>query len=467
MKWLQNIALFYLIALGGAVWGYGAAKWGWWPGETVTEVEEFAAGDAEETETTVVEKIQNDVGGKPTRKLVKYQAEVNHPKRTYKPLTLPKMKSRRTSPLVFLDDNAPKRLRFILGSFDFENNIHGAILLDETGQLIWQWDVHENGLSWPRKALANRTFPHGILVNSDGSIVFAFDNGASVQKFDRCSNRIWATRSGADHSLARDEKGQIWAIDSPKALQVFDAKTGRSRRRINMEIFLTKNPDVDPLGIRQLDYGTKWKWNSKGGSYWHPNDAEPLPAALADAFPQFEVGDLLVSFRSTNTVFVVSPTTYKIKWWRSGAWRRQHDPDWQPDGTITVYDNNMHRKVSRIIKIDPKTYKTSVLFDGTDEQFYTWMRGKHEIYSDGHIAISSPQQGRAFEVDQHGRVVFEFVNKYDNENTLIVSELIGLPIDYFDTALQHKCADKIQKPTNATHPAPNKTLEKINEKTKR
>ena len=69
MKWLQNIALFYLIALGGAVWGYGAAKWGWWPGETVTEVEEFAAGDAEEIETTVVEKIQNDVGGKPTRKL--------------------------------------------------------------------------------------------------------------------------------------------------------------------------------------------------------------------------------------------------------------------------------------------------------------------------------------------------------------------------------------------------------------
>ena len=77
---------------------------------------------------------------------MKYQAEVNHPKRPYTPLELPKMKSRRTSPLVFLDENAPKRLRFILGSFDFEKNIHGAILLDETGQLIWQWDVHENGL---------------------------------------------------------------------------------------------------------------------------------------------------------------------------------------------------------------------------------------------------------------------------------------------------------------------------------
>ena len=53
-----------------------------------------------------------------------------------------------------------------------------------------------------------------------------------------------------------------------------------------------------------------------------------------------------------------------------------------------------------------------------------------------HIAISSPQQGRVFEVDESGEVVFEFVNRYDDKRTLIVSELLTLPLDYFGDNLK-------------------------------
>lgn len=168
--------------------------------------------------------------------------------------------------------------------------------------------------------------------------------------------------------------------------------------------------------------------------HYHPNDIEPLPPDLAGSFPQFAVGDLLVSLRSINLIFVVDPDSLKVKWWRMGPWRRQHDPDWQQDGRITVYDNNMHRSPSRIVAISPQTFQTEVLANGTDLDFYSWNRGKHQITPGGNLLITIPNQGRVIELDQDGEIVFEFLNSFDqgsNEN-LLVSEALYLPEDFFE-----------------------------------
>ena len=86
-----------------------------------------------------------------------------------------------------------------------------------------------------------------------------------------------------------------------------------------------------------------------------------------------------------------------------------------------------------------RTQEKTAIFDGKKENFYTWMRGKHEILSNGHIALSSPQQGRVFEVDQKGEVVFEFVNHYDDQKSMLVSELITLPTEFFESAAFKPC----------------------------
>ena len=439
MHWAQRVALTYLGTILIAVWGYGIGKYRWWPHSLIQEIGEFVEGDPEEVKTTVLQKLQNDFGGEPHRKLVKYRADKVHPERVYQTLQLPRKKIRRAHPLVFMKDQATRGLRFIYGSFDNQEGINGALLLSPEGQLLWEWIVHERGVSWKQAATEERKFPHGVLVGADGSLTFSFDNGVSLQKFDRCSRKIWATKSRVDHSLNLSPDGRIWGVVSPDKLAVFNAKTGKILKVVSMKRWIKKNPDIDPLGLRQIDYNNKSRWSGRGGGYWHPNDAEPLPKAYAKAFPQFEAGDLLISYRSINLVFVISPTTQKIKWWRIGAWRRQHDPDWRPDGTITVFNNNMHQKVSSIVKIDPKTYQHEIIFDGTKERFYTWMRGKHEILDNGHIVVSSPQQGRAFEVTPQGEVVFEFVNRYDDTRTLLVSEMITLPTDYFGDHLQEPC----------------------------
>ena len=441
MHWAQRAALTYLGAIMIAVWSYGVGKHRWWPYSFIKDVSEFVQGDREEVKTTVLQKLTNDFGGEPHRKLVTYRATKTHPKRVYQELTLPKKRDRRAHPQVYIREEATRGLRFIYGSFDHQQGINGALLLSPEGELLWEWVVHERGISWRQAATEERKFPHGVLVSADGSLIFSFDNGVSLQKFDRCSRKIWATKSRVDHSLNYSPDGRIWGVVSPDKLATFDAETGKRLKAVSMKKWVGKNAHIDPLGLRQIDYNNKSRWSNRGGGYWHPNDAEPLPEAYAKAFPQFKPGDLLVSFRSINLVFVISPKTQKIKWWRIGAWRRQHDPDWNPDGTITVFNNNMHKKVSSIIKIDPKTYQHEVIFDGAKERFYTWMRGKHEILDNGHIAISSPQQGRAFEVNLQGEVVFEFVNRYDDNRTLLVSEMITLPLDYFGDHLKSSCGD--------------------------
>lgn len=54
----------------------------------------------------------------------------------------------------------------------------------------------------------------------------------------------------------------------------------------------------------------------------HLNDVEPLGSAIADEYPLFDAGDLLISLRHLNLVFVFDPETLTVKWHASG---RNHE----------------------------------------------------------------------------------------------------------------------------------------------
>jgi len=250
---------------------------------------------------------------------------------------------------------------------------------------------------------------------------------------------LWVKLGKFNHALTRQpNESSVWSIDGENILHKIDVNSGKSLKVLDLLDVMRLNPGVDVINIRRNYLQGEWL-----DDRWHLNDIEPLPPRYADSYPEFSSGDLLLSMRSLNAVMVVDPSSKKIKWWRVGAYSRQHDPDWQPDGIITVFDNQMRDKhgvaqatetprFSRIVGIDPENFNTEVLYDGKKDHFYSNIRGKHQLLPNKDILITSSQQGRVLITDPDGETVFEFLNRYDEKKALLVSEAMWLPRDYFN-----------------------------------
>ena len=74
-----------------------------------------------------------------------------------------------------------------------------------------------------------------------------------------------------------------------------------------------------------------------------------------------------------------------------------------------------------------------VLYQGTgDHVFYTDTLGKHQNLENGNLLISSGEEGRVFEVTPAGEIVWEFINRYDEDRVIMLHEGTRFPKDYFE-----------------------------------
>lgn len=408
-----------------------------WPYPIIKSIEAFIAGHSEE-QTNLVQKIKNDLDITPNRHLVRSQQKFSVPDHYHSVNKLP-LKSRRKKPKMFLSEDAPKGYRLIYGCFDFKDCLHGAILFGPDGKVKHFWQISQEQVEWDHRPDQN-VFPHGLEIAPDGSIVTAFDAGTCLTKYDYCGNIVWRIKGGFHHSIAFEGNSSIWTWGNSgssnpyeKNIIKVDYQTGEIIKEFHLKKVMQSNPDIDIFGILQKDTAKGSEWISdRNGGRWHANDIEPLPAELSTYYPQFNVGDLLISLRSPDLIFVLDPESYKVKWWRQGLTRRQHDPDWNDKGTMTILNNNMHRGYSSIVELNPRNFKYSHIIKGKEYDFYTWQQGKHQRLFNGGYLITSSQQGRVFEVDKDGNITFEFINTYGkNKRSLTISEARFLPTNYF------------------------------------
>lgn len=486
MKYIRYISGFFLIVVFSFGWGFCAGEFHIFPGNILKQIKNditaFIQGGGY-NKKSITEKLANDLGLRPDRQLAK---KAPQKQKNYQPLSLEGLKKRRQAPLIFTNDLQngnnviPSGYLFIWGAFDFTNHLHGGILINDEGNVVHQWVPNEKDfvseINDYNEALKKNMeieykppqtrFPHGVVVFPDGSIIFNDgDPGNGMQKIDSCSNTQWIKLGKFNHVISKGtEEDTIWAMDKDKFLHQIDSSNGQSKQAIEIQDVIKANPNIDVLGIR-CDY-LEGKWLDDP---WHFNDIEPLPFLYRDAFPQFNPGDLLLSMRSLNAVMVLDPGTKKIKWWRMGAFSRQHDPDWQSDGTISVYDNQMRdknninfktKKFSRIIKINVDNYTTKVLYDGKNNNFYSNIRGKHQVLPNGNILITSSMQGRVLIVNSKGETIFELLNEYDKKgNVLVLSEAIWLPHNFFNFNIhENDCHEQVDKKNKQWHPGQNSEL---------
>jgi hypothetical protein len=349
---------------------------------------------------------------------------------------------------IFMQANRAKMApgwRLLAGAFTIDEELqNAALLISPDLQIVRTWALNEIAVGGVEPRPWYRKYVHGVDILDDGSLIFAFDGGTSLQRVDACGERRWAISGLFNHAVTLDDKGQtVWTFSEHDVIAQVDAETGEVLRQITMDEIIAQNPTIDILGVRRAQSNDP-KGNSRNtkgvwlDDPYHLNDVDPLPAAIADKFDGFDEGDLLVSARSLNLIFVLDPNTSKVKWWRSGFSMRQHDPDWLPNGEISVLNNRMSMDYSEIVSINPATFERTMLVDGREHGFYTRIRGKQQQLGDGSFSVTSSQQGRAFEVDRDGKIVFEVVNLKPNSDTTnyVISEMKWLPLDGFSERIK-------------------------------
>ena len=329
--------------------------------------------------------------------------------------------------------------RLIGGYFPDLNAEWGAILLDENNEILHAWPFDYGDFVPPGR---NRNISQqGLAVFEDGSLVINYDVGEVLMRLGPCGDVIWKTEGIFHHVVHRSFDGTLWTWESQSMVQI-DPQTGERLRTISI-----KNDIAAKSGYLGA-FTMRTEAQENGIKYfpeaYHANDIEVLTPEFADAFPLFEAGDIMFSLREVNLVAVIDHQTLDIKWVQNGPWHRQHDPDFLPDGTISVYDNRMGSGSSQIIRIDPVTGKFAATL-GREKgiSYYSWQRGKHQVLANGNIIVTDPEGGQAFEATEDGTVVWHFENRFDETRNGVVTTALNLPTDFFSAgALDCSEADK-------------------------
>jgi hypothetical protein len=173
------------------------------------------------------------------------------------------------------------------------------------------------------------------------------------------------------------------------------------------------------------------------GDIFHLNDVEVLPPDIADQYPLFAAGDIVVSLRDLHMLVVLDPATEQVKWYSNSASVFQHDADFIGDGWIGVFDNRYDRTErgdilggSRISAVRPATGEEKVLFPTElSPPFYTKWSGKWQTLDNGNLLLTEARAGRALEVTAEGAPVWEWVvDRYDEKRVPEVMEATRYPI---------------------------------------
>jgi hypothetical protein len=335
--------------------------------------------------------------------------------------------------------SAPKPgWRVLYGIFRINGEPHyAALALSPRFAVEHVWLIDSDVLSESGATVGAAYFPHGFAVLRDGSILAGFDDHYRTVRVDACGKRIWTSDARLNHAIYPVDNDRFaWGVGADDNLQKIDLRTGKLAQVITIEDLRRANPGLTVLEMRRIDDNALGK-NTRGdaGVYhsdaYHVNDAEPLPPRIAARLPGFRAGDLLISLRSLNLVAVVDPATRRIRWLTNKYTLRQHDPDWEPDGTISVFDNQMGREFSRVLSFDLRTGQHRTVLKGSSMNFYSRIRGKQQLLGNGTMLVSSAEQGRIFETGRDGKISSEIL-VHDPEHpgkNFVFSEAVHFPPD--------------------------------------
>lgn len=322
----------------------------------------------------------------------------------------------------------------------------GLKLIDKNGRTVHRWAINGSQIfppdlrnQWGRWK-ETRTLDHrpslGTYLFPDGDVLINVGH-VGTTRLDACGRVVWRLSAGNHHSLHPVGDGSFWVPggkynfppqtpDQPDGLPGLDGP-------IDQDLLLHVSSDgkiLHQINVLDVLYGNGLERYilkgshaphpsaAKRGDITHLNDVEPLPDSLATEYPLFDSGDIVVSLRDLDLIFVLDPESRRVKWYESRPFIGQHDPDFIGDGWIGVFDNNRDGTErgtmlggSRIVAIQPHTDSTKVLFPTSfSEPFYTEVVGQWQKLENGNLLLTESVPGRVVEVNPDGRTIWEWVH---------------------------------------------------------
>ena len=312
-----------------------------------------------------------------------------------------------TASLWIDDDTLNHYLLFL-----YEEKIIHYVLLDE----IKEFETVENLHKWP----------HGLIISDDHKIYYNFDSGNSLVKKNICGDRIWDIKGKFHHLMSiNNSNNYLWTLrknyfgasNYAESFVKINSDNGKILDSFNVNDLIIANSPNDYFSIKQRDLSSVWEYEP-----FHFNDIDILNKKFSIYFNEFSEGDLMISSRSLNMVFIIDPKNLKVKDLFFGKFRRQHDPDWNK-GYITIYDNqtewgeNIRYNNSRIVKIDYNNNK-KISTIKLDNEFISDARGNHDtldLKDDDQLQlITSPYEGSLL-LFKNNKKIFSMINKQKGE----------------------------------------------------
>jgi hypothetical protein len=328
----------------------------------------------------------------------------------------------------------------------------GLRLVDSRGQILHEWlfdrSIFQGGPS--QRFDPERANIHGSDLLPGGDVVFNLSY-VGMARLNACGDVLWTLKKGNHHSIAQAEDGSFWVpgvsrkprirskrypdgfpgLDDPvwvdRILHIGEDGTLLGKFNV-LDLLYANGLERFIVQEHQPEAGTD---GPRTRNITHLNDVEPLSPSMADEYPLFEKGDLLVSLRNLHLAFVFNPGSETVKWYASEPFIQQHDPDFTGDGWIGVFDNRddfVDRGEmlggSRIVALQPHTDSTEVLFPTRhSDPFYTDVQGKWQILGNGNMLLTESMAGRVVEVAPDGRTVWEWVHEpYENSKVPAVTK---------------------------------------------
>ena len=294
-----------------------------------------------------------------------------------------------------------------------------AELITTDGRVVHRWaydffDVWPDDETDPRIVQTQYWRRAHVFENGD---LLAIYEGLGLIKVDKDSNLLWARRNGAHHDLQILANGDIAVLTRKARPSHFDPRKailedfaeilgsdGRSKARYSLLESFKRSPQHSKV----------WENAEKrGGDVFHTNSIEVLDGRFAEEHPAFASGNLLLSSRALNTVFIVRPSDNRVVWALRAGFRAQHDARVLDDGDLMLFDNRGRQNASAVQIYDPTTHELKWEYRGTKEHpFYTRSCGAAQRLPNGNTLVTESDNGRAFEIAPDETIVWEFYNPH-------------------------------------------------------